>query len=205
MSGPGQRQSGFSLMEVLIGLTLLALISVSVTQSVRTGLRFWSAAEADTSAAELRQTSQMIEGWLSRALSPRAFDPDTTGVFIGRPDLVTFLVDGQAGRKLAGYSRFTLAARPGADCPGRSDLVLVWEDVTAAGRLAASASDSRTLIACAETIGFEYSGRRQTGQGLVFVREANWRDDSSLPLNVSIYADDNESRFRISARLRFSE
>lgn len=203
--GQGVGQGGFSLMEVLIGLTLLALISVSVAQSVRTGLRFWSSADADDAAAELRQTSRLVEGWVARSLSPRAFEPDTAQVFAGRSDQLTFIVDGQAGRKPAGYSRFTLAARPGTDCPGRYDLILLWEDVAAAGQFAASASDSRTLLSCAEQVTFEYSGRRRSADGLVLVREANWSDASALPMHVSIEALAGSERFVIASRLRFSD
>ncbi|MFN3312435.1 MAG: type II secretion system protein J [Hyphomonas sp.] len=198
-------QGGFSLMEVLIGLTLLALISVSVAQSVRTGIRFWSSADADDAAAELRQTSHLVESWVARSLSPRAFEPDTAQVFAGRPDQLTFIVDGQAGRKPAGYSRFTIAARPGAGCPGRYDLTLVWEDVSAAGQFAPSASDSRTLLSCADHVRFEYSGRRRSAEGLLLVREANWSDASALPMHVSIEAQAGPQRFAIASRLRFSD
>ena len=62
-------EAGFSLLEMLVGLTLLALISVAVTQSVRSGLRLWQAAPANDPEAEWQQTEWLVERWLSRAVT----------------------------------------------------------------------------------------------------------------------------------------
>lgn len=198
------RQSGFSLMEVLVGLTLLALIAVSVSQMMRTGLRLWQASERDDAAAEMVQSGRLIEGWLARALPPRAFDPDGPAVFEGQADRLVFLVDGQAGRKLAGYSRLSIAAVPSRECSGRADLVLTWEDVTAAGQFTASATDSRTLFACAESVRFRYGGPRPSGQGYILADGDAWQDRSNLPVRVSVEARDGGRSFTITSRLSFS-
>ncbi|MFN7055074.1 type II secretion system protein J [Hyphomonas sp.] len=204
MTAPRSRSAGFSLMEVLVGLTLLALVSVAVTQSVRTGLRVWQSAATETAAAELRQTSRLVESWVARALPQRGVEAEDVVVFRGGERQLSFLVDGQAGRKPAGYSRITLAARPDRACPGGADLVLTWEDVTAAGQFAASASDSRILVRCAEDIRFTYSGWRRSPQGPQFAREAMWTDDLSLPAHIAISAKSGRDEFRISAPLIFS-
>lgn len=197
-------RAGFSLMEVLVGLTLLALIAVSVSQMMRTGIRLWQASERDDAAAELTQTGRLIESWLSRALPPKAFDPDGPTVFVGQADRLVFLVDGQAGRKLAGYSRLSVAAVPSRDCAGRSDLVLTWEDVTAAGQFTASATDSRTLFACAESVRFRYGGPRPSGQGYMLADGDVWTDRSNLPVRVSVEAEAGGRSFAITSRLGFA-
>lgn len=148
------RQSGFSLLEMLVGLTLLGLISVAVTQSVRTGLRLWQAAESNDAEAEWQQTEWLLEQWMSRALSPREFDVDSRVVFEASEQSVSFLVDGEIGRKPAGYSRITLAARENPVCRGKSDFVLIWEDVTAAANFASEGRDERTLFECVDTVEF---------------------------------------------------
>jgi prepilin-type N-terminal cleavage/methylation domain-containing protein len=154
--GPAS-QSGFSLLEMLVGLTLLALISVAVTQSVRTGLRMWQAAEANDTEAEWQQTEWLIERWLSRAISPSEFDIDSRVIFDPQPGGLTFVVDGQVGRKPAGYSRIGLVARDNPVCPGRADFILVWEDVTMASSFAPSTRDERLLFECADAVKFEYT------------------------------------------------
>lgn len=149
-------EAGFSLLEMLVGLTLLALISVAVTQSVRTGLRLWQAAQANDAESEWQQTEWLVERWLSRSLSPREFDVDSRLVFDANQEGIRFLVDGQVGRKPSGYSRIRLFARSNPVCPGKSDFVLLWEDVSIAGRFAPDASDERVLFECIDELTFDY-------------------------------------------------
>ena len=156
MTPARSRSAGFSLLEMLVGLTLLALISVAVTQSVRTGLRLWQAAEANDSEGEWQQTGWLIERWMSRALSPRSFDLDSRVIFEARPDGMHFLVDGQVGRKPSGYSRIGLIAKENPVCPARADFVLTWEDVSFAGNFAPGASDERVLFECVDGLTFDY-------------------------------------------------
>lgn len=199
-----RRQAGFSLMEVLVGLTLLAFISVAVSQTMRTGIRLWQASSKDDKAAELDRTSEMIERWIARALPPKAFEPDLPPVFVGRADQMTFLLDGQAGRKMAGYSRVTLAARANRNCEAGRDLVLVWEDVSSAGNFASQASDARVLISCAANIQFDYAGATQSFQGAQLVHSEVWNNSAQLPGFVSITAEGRDGSFRVASRLRFS-
>lgn len=197
--------AGFSLMEVLVGLTLLALISVSVGQTVRTGISMWRASDKNNAAAELNRTGEMVEGWISRALPPGAFDRNAPAVFTGAADQISFLVDGQAGRKLMGYSRITLTARPGAACGSGQDLILVWEDVTASAGYTAQARDERNLIECAETIRFEYAALRRDGPGYGIVRSSQWGDHGGLPRQVTLTVIKSGGTLQLQARLRYAE
>ncbi|MFN7180802.1 type II secretion system protein J [Hyphomonas sp.] len=156
MNRTRRRQAGFSLLEMMVGLTLLALILVAVTQSVRTGLRMWQAAESNDAMAEWQQTERLLEHWLSRALPPNAYDTDSNVIFEHTPAGLRFLVDGEVGRKPAGYSRISLQAADNPACRDRQDLVLTWEDVAFAANFAPSASDRRVIMECADAISFEY-------------------------------------------------
>lgn len=158
-------QAGFSLLEMLVGLTLLGLISVAVTQSVRTGLRMWQAAESNNEQAEWQQTERLLEHWMSRALSPRGFDIESQVIFDPAPAGVRFLVDGGVGRKPSGYSRISLQAAENPACRERVDLVLTWEDVSFASNFAPSASDRRVVVACADAIAFEYGDESASQPG----------------------------------------
>lgn len=197
--------AGFSLMEVLVGLTLLALISVSVGQTVRTGIAMWRASDKNNAAAELNRTGELVEDWIGRALPPGAFDRGEGAVFVGAPDQVSFLVDGRVGRKLLGYSRITLAARPAATCRAGEDLVLVWEDVKASGGYAAHARDTRTLVDCAESIRFEYAGWRRGEPGSGIARVSEWDGDGGLPEWVTLKVIKPGKGLSLQARLRYSE
>ena len=195
-------EAGFSLLEMLVGLTLLALISVAVTQSVRTGLRLWQAAEANDSEAEWQQTEWLIERWLSRALSPKGYDLDSRVIFEARTDGVSFVVDGQVGRKPAGYSRFGLLAKANPVCPGRSDFVLTWEDVTMASSFAPVATDERVLFECADNISFDYGGL-PVPESAEFQPES-FASDGELPRIVQIRLVAGGKPRVVSARLMYA-
>lgn len=202
MSRGAKGSAGFSLLEMLVGLTLLALISVAVTQSVRTGLRLWQAAEANDSESEWQQTGWLIERWLSRALSPKSFDLDSRVIFEANPDGVRFLVDGQVGRKPSGYSRIGLIAKENPVCPSRSDFVLTWEDVTFAGNFAPGASDERVLFECVDGLAFEYVSATQSETALVVGETFESSDE--LPRVVRIRFTSGGKSRTLSARLQYA-
>lgn len=196
------RESGFSLLEMLVGLTLLGLISVAVTQSVRTGLRMWQAAEANDEKAEWQQTEQLLEHWLSRALPPRAFETESRVIFDPAPSGVRFLVDGQVGRKPAGYSRISLQAAANPACRDRADLLLIWEDVAIAANFAPSAADQRVLVACAESIEFEYGfASAQPAEGL---QVPEYLVGAELPRIVRIRVTRDGATRVLAARLLYA-
>lgn len=193
-------EAGFSLLEMLVGLILLALISVAVTQSVRTGLQLWQAAEANDSEAEWQQTEWLIERWLSRAISPKGYTLDSRVIFEARADGVSFVVDGQVGRKPAGYSRIGLAAKFNPVCPGRSDFILTWEDVTMASNFAPAASDERVLFECADAITFDYGAvPEQEGS-----QPGSLSPDGDLPRVVRIRLVAGGKPRVVSARLLYA-
>lgn len=202
MSRGAKGSAGFSLLEMLVGLTLLALISVAVTQSVRTGLRLWQAAEANDSESEWQQTGWLIERWLSRALSPKSFDLDSRVIFEANPDGVRFLVDGQVGRKPSGYSRIGLIAKENPVCPARSDFVLTWEDVTFAGNFAPGASDERVLFECVDGLAFEYVSATQTERA--FSAGEVFEASDELPRVVRIRFTKGGKARTLSARLQYA-
>lgn len=201
MSRARRSEAGFSLLEMLVGLTLLGLISVAVTQSVRTGLRMWQAAEANDEAAEWQQTAQLVEHWMSRALPPRAFDLDSRVIFDSGPAGVRFLVDGQVGRKPAGYSRIALQAVSNPVCPGGADLVLTWEDVAKASNFAVAASDSRVLAACADAVEFDFGDGPPLPQGL---EEPEYIVGAELPRSIRIRVVREDREQVLAARLLYA-
>lgn len=192
-------EAGFSLLEMLVGLTLLALISVAVTQAVRTGLRMWQAAESNDEKTEWRQTEWLIEHWMSRALPPRGYDVDSRVIFEPTPAGVRFLVDGEVGRKPAGYSRIGLLAEANPVCPSGADLVLTWEDVTMASNFASAGQDKRVLIDCADSIDFEY-GSESAGAA----PKPEFSTDGELPRIVRITVNKGARHEVLAARLLYA-
>jgi len=62
----GDRQSGFTLLETLVAVTVLALLMIGLTQGVRSGFTFWSAqTRRSAETAELDATARVLRGLLT--------------------------------------------------------------------------------------------------------------------------------------------
>lgn len=122
----GRGGRGFTLLELLIAITLLGLLMAGLLGSLRLGARAW-----ETGAQRLESSARLItiQGFLRQRLTHAIplFVPDPSGreslVFTGGPEamtLVTTLPD-QLG---AGLHVVTLGLHPGDD--GASHLGFAW-------------------------------------------------------------------------------
>lgn len=91
---PGARQRAFTLIEVLVAVTLLGLIMVFAYQGLRTGTHTAAQGEAAIERVNrLRLSQEFLRGQLSRAL-PMAFDQDDTigpVIFEGDQEVMRFV------------------------------------------------------------------------------------------------------------------
>jgi general secretion pathway protein J len=118
------RQSGFTLLELLIALVVLGLLVVGLTQGVRAGLTMWGAqthrigetAELDAGARALRTLLSRI--WVP---PPRLLDPEAARApeSTGQPDRLTFIGDLPTGLGTSRRANITLELVQGR-------LVLRW-------------------------------------------------------------------------------
>ena len=121
---PGDRQSGFTLLEMLVALVVLGLLVVGLSQGVRAGLALRQAQErhlADT--AELDATMRLLRTILTRlpvaADGNRLIAPMGGDGFSGGPDHVSFVGDLPTGLGPIRRAEMTLHLR-------NRQLVLSW-------------------------------------------------------------------------------
>lgn len=107
----GSRQSGFTLLEMLIAMTLLALVMAMVFGALRLGARAWEA--SDTSATNLARL-EAVHGFLRRSLAASAtvLASDDRGkrqiLFTGDADGLEFVTLMPPYLGIGGYHRLTL-------------------------------------------------------------------------------------------------
>jgi general secretion pathway protein J len=127
-----RREAGFTLVELLVALTVLALLVPLVFGGFRFGVRTWTRVDGIDAAGEVEIARAFLRRQIESAYPAFiAADPSALRVdFAGRRDRLAFLAPTPAAAGSAGMSRFTLhlaAAdnRDGGDKRQRR-LVMTW-------------------------------------------------------------------------------
>ena len=116
---------GFTLVELLVGLTLMALLSVLLFGGLRFGVRAW---EAGGERIEQASRVEMVQNLLRRQISqarrlPQAVDAGPVAPFVGEADSLVFIAPLPVHRGIGGSYLFRLTQR---ETDGRSNLALAW-------------------------------------------------------------------------------
>ncbi len=122
----GRRQAGFTLVELLVAMTLLAFLSITLFGGLRFGARSWEAV-VDSSAERDRiaSTQTFLRDRLGQLTLPgpaRLRQIDAEGRLDGGPDRVEFIAPWLSALSLGGLYRFTLWH----DDTGNGRLMLRW-------------------------------------------------------------------------------
>ena len=183
-SRPDRRRiGGFTLLELLIAVSLLGLIFAALTGGLRFGTVAWQ-----TTAQRLEQSDDLhlvyhtLRRQISTALNAPAnpVSNQPTSSFEGLGDQVSFVGAAPARAMKPGLFRLTLALEPDADS---NALALRWErlDKTAAD---ATADNIEPVLRGLRSIQFSYYGARDSGDSARWIDE--WRDNRLSPRLVRI-------------------
>lgn len=179
-----RREAGFTLLELLVALTLLALIVALLFGGMRFGTRAWEAAnERIDRSSELQVVQSFIRSQLGQA-HPVALSGDRSKIaFQGTPEGVTFAAPMPAHLSLGGFYLLSFHAEDGAK--GRR-LVLSWRLFDPKDEELASGEPEETtvLIDRISEVEFSYFGSSDPED------EPEWRDrwegEESLPSLVRL-------------------
>ena len=171
-----RRRRGFTLLELLVGMAVFALMASVVLGGIRLGLKSWDAAAARSEAVdEIRVVHALLRRQLSSALPlATSHSGGWSLVFEGDSRSVRFVSELPGYVSGGGIHIVTLGMRPGED---GDDLVLSWRPLHA---LDENAEPQRAVLAHKVTeIRLDYFGART--RGALPQWSDSWRDSRSMP------------------------
>lgn len=185
-------EGGFSLMETLVALVIMAMVSVSVTRAMQTGLFVWQRSGEANQSRQEQIALNRLSGLMRTAINdPENAEGDPITWFIGTDSSVSFVTSIDIANRVGGYNRLTVRISASNICPDNSRLELEWSDPGAADTLVAH--DSRVLIDCMDGVAFSYLGRNNDLEHSGWV--SSWQAEGNLPTFVRLsWRANGESR-----------
>jgi general secretion pathway protein J len=181
-AGP-EPEGGFSLLEVLVSLMLLALILSFIPGTLRIGQRVWETDEDFERRAALSTFRRYVEQRLAEAMPIHRRDRSGLRIeFAGESDRVAFVAPAEAGPAGGGVYRFDLRRADGA---GWARPLVLRQALyrPATGAEAEASGQSPTLehesAMRAVDLSFRYFGAPNAGESRVWL--AQWPRQDSLP------------------------
>ena len=177
MSPSHDTEHGFTLLELLVAMTLLGLIMLMLFGGLRLGTRVWEAGSAraeDRARVEIAQ--RFLRSYIARARATDRQDrrPRSTGSFLGSSNRLEFAALIPAHLSVGGFHRIVISTDD--DDEGRRNLTVslvllqATEDESGDASVADGAMDAVLLGDIADTQ-FSYYGVRRGDD------QARWDDD----------------------------
>jgi general secretion pathway protein J len=177
--GGAPSDAGFTLLEVLVSMTLLAMLSVALLSAIHFGTEIWHASErAASDSNRIRSVQAELSQAIARAYPETVADASDGHVdFDGQADSLTFLVPDE--NVPGALSRIAIAVDDD-DKAANLTMSQVLE-------LAASPDDDdtrRVLLRGVKSIDIAYFGKR--GDKAVAEWDDSWRNRNTLPQLIRI-------------------
>ncbi len=179
------REAGFTLVELLVALALMALSVALLPGALRLGTRAWEAQTALERAGDAGLALHAVEHKLAAALPLQDLDPETGHLrfgFSGDQRRLYFLAASDNGPAGAGVYRWRLEPATA------SDTGLVLHISLHGARQGEAPVETRTLLREATPVRFRYFGPQPTEDATAQWHDA-WDRTDALPLLVEMTID----------------
>ncbi len=171
--------AGFTLVELLVATTLLALLSVVLFGGLRFGARAWeSGGDSIERTGEIEAVQELLRRTLAEAVAPVPTDESSQAVFAGASDRIGFYAPMPQHAGLGGLGRYALLL------DGTGQLLIEWEPRRPEQKLDAPvAGEPATILRNLQGLRVSYYGSGGPGEPPAW--HAEW-DSLGLPLLIRI-------------------
>lgn len=174
------RESGFTLVELLVALSLLALLAMLLHAGIRDGARAWRTVDARSGQLE---SLLLAQSFLRERISSLGPPPDIaepaagTAWFDGADDRLTITTPWLETLPVAGLYRMQFAAAPASGEP--AGLVVRWEPQSDPGTASPRSAGQRELLDGMRRLHFAYFGAAEEGGPKAW--HETWRSGTRPP------------------------
>jgi prepilin-type N-terminal cleavage/methylation domain-containing protein len=190
------RRAGFSLLEMLVALALLATLTVILVSALQFGTQVWHRGDPAAAGADLLAAYRTLQTNIERALpipEPTEQANVTLMAFDGTADDVTFVVANPGRVGVLGDTVLHLARGTGN---GGQFLGISWAPYDPKRRLAIEAyTETLTLLPDVRAVSFRYFGARDE-DGAPPRWSDEWRRQTTLPRLIGIEIETGDGRKR---------
>lgn len=181
--------SGFSLLETLLGLTLTAMIGVLMMGSLQMGTRVWERQKAGALPGEEQLVLGQTSEWLAQAMPAklRSLDSPPFVPFFGDPNRASFIYSAPGLGASPGVYAVDLALMEAAGCEGGRKLMMRASRIVPVdeeGATQTAAPPERELAKCISAPSFAFWGT-QTDQATASWHDS-WQSQLKLPSVVRL-------------------
>ena len=184
-----RRERGFTLLELLIAMTLLGLLMLGLFGGLRLGVRVWEASDTRSAdRARVEAVQRFVRTYLGQARPLGAADRtgDDTVAFVGRRERLDFAAVLPAHLSVGGFEHAALSLAERDDGYGLvfEHQALQWRDDGRAELSRFDEPNTAVLLDNVVAIEFSYYGARDRGTDAEWTDR--WDDKQRLPLLVRV-------------------
>jgi general secretion pathway protein J len=187
---------GFTLLELLLAVSILSLITASIMGGIHLGRRAWEASRASETLDEVESAIRATAGLIGKAYLPSAdaaldVPNQSAGPFRGAPDGCRFIALSEGGGQWGGLIVTEIGVDNG---PEGSELAVWTRPYRPKDGLTPARGQMRKTVILRNLTGLQFSffGKQQTEavnfeqQGPPPVWSADWNSRVGMPMLVSV-------------------